>query len=132
MVMVGSDLGLICSGGGCEFQCDGGFAMGFLDLGFIAMGRGVHGSVRVRFVPNPQPTQPSRVTNIQTRRRPVRESGRIGRFFIGSGRVSVGVRFGQNSPNLAENWADLVEIRRIWPKTGLVWLDLVGSRRDFA
>ena len=38
MVMVGFYLGLICSGGGCEFQCDGGFAMGFLDLGFVAMG----------------------------------------------------------------------------------------------
>ena len=37
MVMVGSNLGLICSGG-CEFQCGGGFAMGFLDLGFVAMG----------------------------------------------------------------------------------------------
>ena len=38
MVMVGSDLGLICSGG-CEFQCGGRFAM-FFGFGFCCYGFG--------------------------------------------------------------------------------------------
>ena len=32
--------------------------------------RPVHGSVRVGFVPNPEPTQPDRMVGISTRRRP--------------------------------------------------------------
>lgn len=48
------------------------------------------------------------------------------------GRVLVGVEFGRNSLNLAENWANLAKIRQIWLKTSLVWKDLAGSQRDLA
>ena len=64
--------------------------------------RGVHGSVRVGFVPNPRPTRPSRVPISQTRRRPVRKSDRIGRFLPESGRVSVGVDYLENGENPAK------------------------------
>ena len=47
------------------------------------------------------------------------------------GRVSVGVGSSRNSLDLAENLANLVEIRRIRPKTGREWRDLAGSLLDF-
>ena len=63
--------------------------------------RGVHGSVRVGFVPNPIPTRRTRVENVLTRRRPARESDRSGRFFAGNTVGSVetvhGEKSGQNS-----------------------------------
>ena len=40
--------------------------------------RGVHGSVRVGFMPNPQPTRFHRVNGWTTRRRPQTTSGRVG------------------------------------------------------
>ena len=45
---------------------------------FSSIIKGNHGSVRVGFVPNPQPTRPSRVPNFQTCRLPLRKSNRIG------------------------------------------------------
>ena len=42
------------------------------------MSRAVHGSVRVGFVPNPQPTRSDRVEKFQTRRRPRKATGRVG------------------------------------------------------
>ena len=38
----------------------------------------VHGSVRVGFVPNPEPTRPDRVGKLSTRRRPSEKSVRTG------------------------------------------------------
>ena len=45
--------------------------------------RGVHGSGRVGFVPNPDSTRPSRVGKISTRNRPVSSSKSIGSGHIG-------------------------------------------------
>ena len=63
--------------------------------------RGVHGSVRVGFVPNPRPTRRTRVENVLTRRRPARESDQSGRFFarntVGSVETVHGEKSGQNS-----------------------------------
>ena len=47
------------------------------------------------------------------------------------GWVSVGVGCSRNSLDLAENLTNLVEIRRIRPKTGREWRDLAGSLLDF-
>jgi len=54
--------------------------------------RAVHGSVRVRFVPNPEPTRPDRVSKTWTRSRPAEGSGSGGRMSSGSSRVLVGFR----------------------------------------
>ena len=86
-------------------------------------GRGDHGSVQIRFA-QPATDLTKSGYQLSDRRRPVRELGRIGRFFAGSGWVSVGVGSGRNLLDLAENWVDLAEIWRIWPKIGLVWRDL--------
>ena len=63
--------------------------------------RGVHGSVRVGFVPNPRPTRRTRVKNVLTRRRPARESDWSGRFFarntVGSVETVHGEKSDQNS-----------------------------------
>ena len=57
-------------------------AMGLLGLSglhviFLLLGKAVHGSVRVGFVPNPEPTRPDRLARNSTRRRPA--------WLIGSG-----------------------------------------------
>ena len=44
----------------------------------IVVTRGVHGSVQVGFMPNPQPTRFHRVNDWTTRRRPQTTSGRVG------------------------------------------------------
>ena len=44
----------------------------------IVIARPVHGSVRVGFVPNPEPTRPDRVGKLSTRRRPSEKSVRMG------------------------------------------------------
>ena len=63
--------------------------------------RGVHGLVWVGFVPNPRPTRQTRVENILTHRRPMRESDRSGWFCaentIGSVETVHGGKSGQNS-----------------------------------
>ena len=103
---------------------------------FIVTFRGDHRSVQVGFVPNPRPTKPNRVKNFQTRYRPVRDSGWIRWFF--AGRWS-GLGWGRIWPKLTgsslkldrsgRNSIDLVEILRIWPKTSLLWQDLIRSKQ---
>ena len=44
----------------------------------LSVGRGVHGSVRVGFVPNPDSTRSGRVGENQTRNRPLITTGRVG------------------------------------------------------
>ena len=108
-----------------------GVTMGWSRLG-LPNPRLTRPSQVTNFQPNPRLTRPSQVTNFQTRRQPVRELGRIGRFFAGSGRVSIGVGSGRNLPDLAENWADLAEIWRIWLKISFVWRDLYKIMLDLA
>ncbi|KAK9992209.1 hypothetical protein SO802_027194 [Lithocarpus litseifolius] len=56
----------------------------------------VHGSVRVGFVPNPEPTRMVRVYHFWTRRRPVKGVGSGGRTSPETGRFSVGVESRRN------------------------------------
>ena len=83
-------------------------------------GRGDHGSVQLGFA---QPATDSTKSGYQLSD-PSPTGQRVGSDWTvlsGSGRVSIGVGSGRNLPDLAENWADLAEIWRIWPKTSFVW-----------
>ena len=82
--------------------------------------RGVHESVRVGFVPNPEPTRSHRVGRWTTRHRPPATSGRVG---SGSGGQRLGrsksewVLTSRSSPNLRRKSPNL---RRILPN--LLWV----------
>ena len=59
--------------------------------------RGVHRSVRVEFVPNPRPTCGTRVENVLTRHRLVKESDRSSQFCAGNTVGSVETAHGGKS-----------------------------------
>ena len=63
--------------------------------------RGVHESVQVRFVPNPDSTRMRRVDEKLTRNRPGDLVGFFGSGFIGFGLIRVGLRFYHWGRNLA-------------------------------
>lgn len=52
-------------------------------LGQVLVSRGVHGSVRVGFMPNPRPTRWHRVSDEKTRRRPWKPTGQVGSDPVG-------------------------------------------------
>ena len=122
----------------------------------LLISRGVHGSVRVGFVPNPEPTRSHRVERWTTRRRPPVTSGRVG---SGSGVQRSGrskstwvlpsrssPEIAKFSPDLAESSLDLRRIcatttgskqerppqAQIWMKTSISSPDLRRSSRIFA
>ena len=68
----------------------------------IFKARPVHGSVRVRFMPNPEPTRLFRVYHFWTRRRPVKGFGSDGRTSPETDRFSVGVGICKTTPNSTE------------------------------
>ena len=109
----------------------------------VTQSRPVHGSVRVGFVPNPEPTQPDQVGKLSTHRRPSEKSIRMGWNINKQRSGSVGVEIQkikkirlENDENRSNPLSffrkqprsrlDLAKSRRIQPRTQL---DLAKSRR---
>ena len=84
--------------------------------------RGVHGSARVGFVPNPDSTQQTWVGEIRTCNRPVWSFGSAGSGLVGFGCISGGFGFAIRGLNLAgfssksgRISTDLARSIKIWP-----------------
>ena len=83
--------------------------MGLLGLSglhviFLLLGKAVHGSVRVGFVPNPEPTRPDRLARNSTRRRPAWLIGSGGSGGLDLQRTAVG-SVGVGDLKIAQNQA---------------------------
>ena len=106
--------------------------------------RGVHGSGRVGFVPNPDSTRHYRVGKISTRNRPTgsfRSPGRVASVFgcksVGFG-FSDSLVFGRNLAGSCQIWPDLTRVGRdsfgsmkIWLRFGWVGVGLTGVLVEF-
>ena len=98
--------------------------------------RGVHGSGRVRFVPDPEPTRIFRMGENQNRNRPILMVGLSGSGPSVFGFVLVGFGFPRRCRNFAwsgEIWSIFGRIRRIWTRSqwniaGSCWIWWISSR----